>query len=85
MKERVEDLGKLSVMIDQLLEMHGEFEEIYFGRNKDFIDWFGEQDDEKSETVLRKLIYDREILKEKLYKMSEIADGRDNFNAPGSL
>lgn len=85
MKHRLEDLGKISVMIDCLLEILEEFEEVYPGRNKDFVDWFDEQDEEKKETVLHKLVYDRESIKERLYKISEIADGRDNFNTPGHL
>jgi hypothetical protein len=80
MRNRLEDLGRIAVMLDSVIELFDDFEEIYSGRNKDFADWFETQTDVMKEKVLRCLVYDRETVKEKIYAISEIAEGRDRLN-----
>lgn len=78
MRERVEDLGRISVMIDMMLE--AELWDIYAGRNKDFTDYFGGLDQEKQDDLLHNLIYGLSHVKDKLYEVASIADGRDSLN-----
>lgn len=80
MRERVEDLGRIAVMIDVLLD--AELWEFYGGRNKDFEDYFEQQTDEKKSDLLHKMIYGLSYVKDKLYDISAIADGRDSLNEP---
>lgn len=80
MRKRVEDLGRICVMVDDILEY--DVWEIYHGRKKDFIDLFREMDEEKQDNLLHTLIYGLDGVKEKLYKISEIAEGTDRLNEP---
>ncbi len=78
MRERVEDLGRISVLIKSLLE--AEIFDLYQGRNKDFLDYFAELPNEKKDDLLHKWIYGLDELKDKLNAMSDIADGCDMLN-----
>jgi hypothetical protein len=83
MRERIEDLGRISVMIDVLLE--AETWDLYGGRNKDFLDYFSELEEEKKDDLLHKLIYGLSNIKDKLYEISVIADGMDPLNDPPQI
>ena len=83
MRERIEDLGRISVMIDVLLE--AETWDLYGGRNKDFLDYFSELEEEKKDDLLHKLIYGLSNIKDKLYEISVIADGMDSLNDPPQI
>jgi hypothetical protein len=80
MRQRVEDLGRISVLLDQVLELN--IFELYEGRLKDFPDFFEELDEEKKEELLRKLIYGLDNIKDHVYKIKEIAEGQDRLNEP---
>jgi hypothetical protein len=80
MRERVEDLGRISVLIDVLLE--AEVWDLYSGRKKDFCDHFETLDEDKKSDLLHNLIYGLYYVKDKLYDIAHIADGRDLLNEP---
>ena len=79
-RERVEDLGRISVMIDVLLD--AETWDLYGGRNKDFVDYFSNLEEATKDDLLHKLIYGLSNIKDKLYEIANIADGRDSLNEP---
>ena len=78
MKQRIEDLGRLGAMLDQLLEMN--IFDFYHGRNKDFAEQFYEWSPEKQEDILHNLIYGLSDLSDKLHVCREIAYGLDDIN-----
>jgi len=80
MRERVEDLGRISVMVDQVLCL--DVWDLYRGRNKDFEEFFESLDEEKQDELLRNLIYGIAAIKEKLEEISSIAEGTDRLNEP---
>ncbi len=80
MRERVEDLGRISVMIDVLLD--AETWDLYGGRNKDFVEYFSGLEEERRDDLLHNLIYGLSNIKDKLYEIANIADGRDSLNEP---
>lgn len=80
MRERVEDLGRIAVMVDQILNL--EIWDVYHGRRKDFIDIFRGLDEEKQDDLLHRLIYGLDGLKDKLQDISSIAEGTDRLNEP---
>ena len=78
MRKRVEDLGRICVMIDHILEE--EIWDLYQGRKKDFVDDFNEMEEDKQYELLHGLIYGLDGLKDKLYEISSIAEGTDRLN-----
>ena len=78
MRERVEDLGRIAVMVDQILSL--DVWDIYHGRKKDFGVFFRELDEEKQSDLLHNLIHGLDGVKEKLYEVSSIAEGTDRLN-----
>jgi hypothetical protein len=83
MRKRIEDLGRIAVMINNVLDL--EVWDCYFGRRKDFIDHFRGLDEEKQDTLLHKLIYGLDELKDKLCEISSVAEGTDSLNEPPEL
>jgi len=77
-RERVEDLGRIAVMIDSLMEH--EIWEVYMGRKKDFEEFFHNLDEEKQDNLLRSIIYGLETICEKLCEINSIAEGTDRLN-----
>lgn len=80
LRSRLEDLGRICVLLENLLDIHEEFYDIYSGRNKDFVGWFDQLEKERKDEILRSLIYDRFNLQENIYKILEIAKGSDPLN-----
>lgn len=78
MRERVEDLGRISVMVDQVLNL--DVWDLYHGRKKDFEEFFDSLDEERRSELLHNLIYGLDDVKEKLYEVSSIAEGTDRLN-----
>lgn len=78
MRSRLEDLGRIAVLTDNILDM--DLWEVYLGRNKDFVDYFGELADEKKDDLLHNLIYGIDRLKDKIYEINSIASGTDSLN-----
>lgn len=77
MRERVEDLGRIAQIVEQMLGLDL-FEEPRC-KAKDFID-FVEDNEFFKETFLRKIPYSIEEVKDGLYRISCIAEGRDDLN-----
>lgn len=78
MRTRVEDLGRISVLIDNILDL--DVFELYSGRDKDFEDFFGSLEKEKKSDLLHKLIYGLSEVRNNLYIVSSVADGLDALN-----
>jgi len=80
MRQRVEDLGRLAVLIQNLLD-HQLFDEGSLPRRpKDYWEWFTSLSEDKQVDVLHSWAYGIDNLKEKLYEMLSIAEGTDVLN-----
>lgn len=79
-RERIEDLGRLAVHLDIILEKDV-FNEIGC-RAKDFAERFYEKDKESQEDLLRTLAYDLVDIKSELCDCRCIARGEDDLNEP---
>lgn len=78
MRERVEDLGRLSVLLKDALEL--DLFEKPMCRNKDFLDWFDSLNAEDKDSFIHALPYQIQELKEALWEMLTIAEGNDILN-----
>lgn len=78
MRKRIEDLGRIAVLVEKLFDADVWY--VYTGRNKDFVDYFNELDDEKKDDILHKLIYGLDDLKSSISDISLIAEGTDRLN-----
>ncbi len=81
MRHRLEDLGRLAVMIDNLLE-HNLFEDhaLRPGRKKDYDEWFASKTEDQKDDIIHAWVYGLESIGEKLYDMLSIARGTDSLN-----
>lgn len=81
MRHRLEDLGRLAVMIDNLLD-HKLFDDYDLrpGRPKDYHEWFRSKTDEQKDDTLRAWVYGIESIRDKLYELLSIAEGTDLLN-----
>ncbi len=80
MRNRLEDLGRLAVLIDNLLD-HDLFNKEYLPwRPKDYDEWFASKTEDQQDDILRHWVYGIESFKEKLYDMLSIANGTDPLN-----
>jgi hypothetical protein len=80
MRQRIEDLGRLTAMLNTLLD-HPLFEDRPF-RNKEFLDWLAEQSEEKRDDFLHQIPYRIDDIRDELYKLLEISEGTDLLNQP---
>jgi len=85
-RQRIEDLGRLMVMLDYLLE-HDLFDKLFPSneRPKDFIEFKWDvlkKDPEKAEEFLEDIVYAVHSVREKLYECLEVAKGWDTLNDP---
>ena len=78
-RERVEDLGRIAVMVDVILE-HEVFESPYTGRNKDFPEWFETRTPDERHEILTRWVYGIDAISERLCEIREIARGEDVLN-----
>ena len=76
-RERVEDLGRIAVMVDVVLEEQL-FERVCVPKR--YAEWFLGQTAEVQEKELREYAYGVERVSELLYKIQEIARGEDALN-----
>jgi len=80
MRERIEDLGRLAVLLRNLLD-HRIFESDFVpGRRKDYGEWFAQLSEDKKDDVLHEWVYGIDDIKDKLYEMLDIAEGTDPLN-----
>ncbi len=79
MRERIEDIGRLCVMIDKLLEH--ELFNIITCRDKDFVDVFEEMQQEQRDDLLHSIAYGISSVRDELYEMLSIAKGTDPLNS----
>lgn len=79
MRERVEDLGRIQVMISHLLDQDL-FDMISHVRKKDFLDDFSNKSEDERDTFIHQLPYQIEDIQEKLYDILCIANGQDTLN-----
>lgn len=80
MRERVEDLGRLSVLLDNILE-----KEIFSSINcrpKDFAEVFYGKDRETQEDLLRTFAYGISDVESEICECRVIALGQDDLNEP---
>jgi len=82
MRNRLEDLGRLSVMLRNATEM--EIFEDRPCRNKEFTEWVEGLSEEAREDYLHGIPYKLDELQNKLYDMLSIAECRDDLNNPDS-
>jgi hypothetical protein len=78
MRERVEDLGRIVVLVKNIFE--SDLLEGRTIRNKDFVEWFNKQTEETRDEWIHNTIYQIDFLKEKLFEILEIAEGYDSLN-----
>jgi hypothetical protein len=79
MRERVEDLGRIAVMIEHVLDL--DVFCLYSGRNKDFYDYFlSLTDEDRRFELLDGLIRGLSAVRESLSEISAIAEGMDRLN-----
>lgn len=75
MKQRIEDLGRIRVMLEDLLDR--EIMELWGHSAKYFDDWFVEQTEEKKGDIIHDLAYGIRGIHDKLYDILSIAKGDD--------
>jgi hypothetical protein len=80
MRERIEDLGRLAILLDDVLD-HSVWE-VYVGRKKDFIDHLRTLSEDKQYDLLHNLIYGMGAVRERLESLRAIAYGIDSLNDP---
>ncbi len=82
MRHRVEDLGRIAVLIRLL------FDETIFSREhlpcrtKDYYEWFHLLDEERKKEALHAWVYGIVDIMEGLYNILDIAEGADILNQP---
>lgn len=82
MRERVEDLGRLSVILHNLLD-HALFDEANLPRRcKDWPEWWEAMSEENKHDWIHETIYRLEDVQEKILIAKEIANGQDLLNEP---
>lgn len=78
MRQRIEDLGRLAVMLKNLLD--NELFEQRDVRNKDYCTWFNDQTEERRDDIIHGMVYKIDSAKDKIYDMISIAEGSDCLN-----
>lgn len=80
MRQRVEDLGRLAVMLRNLLD-HKLFDRDSLPcRSKDYWEWFSQLSEDRKSEVLYSWVYGIESISESLCEMLDIAEGTDPLN-----
>jgi len=80
MRQRIEDLGRLSILLRVLLD-HDLFDkDLLPNRSKDYSAWFSHMSEEKKDEMIHSWIYGIEDIREQIHLMLEIADGEDHLN-----
>lgn len=74
-RERLEDLGRIRVMLENLSD--NDIFEMYYGRTKDFPEWFREQTSDRQDDILHNVSYGIIEIENKLSECIIIARGHD--------
>lgn len=82
MRQRLEDLGRLSVLIRNLLDhqLLTDRGDLRPSRPKDYDEWFASKTDDQKDDILRAWAYGIEDISNQLYDMLSIAEGTDPLN-----
>ena len=84
-KERIEDLGRIYVHLEQVLDHPmWDFKPAH-SRDKDFAEIFQQQDADKQHDQLHDLAYHMSAMRELLYNMLVIAQGDEESELDGIL
>jgi hypothetical protein len=75
MKNRLEDLGRIRVLIENILE--DDIWNLYGQRTKDFESWFKAQSSDEQGDLIHKIAYSISSYDTKLYEILAIAKGSD--------
>jgi len=86
-RERIEDLGRLAVMLrtiifDGCLQDLGDAGGVRSGRPKSACDFFFALDEEGQRAIIHDLAYGLQTLENALYECLSIADGREEADGP---
>jgi hypothetical protein len=79
-KERIEDLGRLSVLLQQAIDHDIWNIKSSFCRDKEFAEVFMKQETDKQFDLLHDHAYHMSSLLDLIYAMKEIADGDEELN-----
>ena len=77
-RERVEDLGRISVMIRSFIDELEALDKPY--RPKDCHEWFESKTEEQKADIIHSWCYTNDGHINKLYELLAIAEGRDELN-----
>ena len=76
MRHRIEDLGRLAILLDSICEDHFFDEPV---RPKDYVEWFDKRTPEVKADILWQLAHGRQRIKEALAECVLIARGQDDL------
>lgn len=80
MRERIEDIGRILVLIKNLQE-HQIFSEEYLpSRSRDAEEWFDSLHEDKKYDVIRHFCYSLSDLSDKMFDIQMICEGTDYLN-----
>ena len=82
MRHRLEDLGRLAVLLDELLKLELFSKEGHLRpfRNKDYDEWFASKSEDQKDDIIRAWVYGLDDIHEKIYEMLSIAEGKDDLS-----
>ena len=78
MRERLEDIGRILEMVNNL--MNEPVFDLWNQRPKDFFDWYTEQSDDRQCDILNDLAYGIQGISTKLGEIYTVASGQDFLN-----
>ncbi len=80
MRQRIEDLGRLAILLQNLLD-HQLFDEHHLtNRPKHYLEWFDQLSKDKKDEIVRSWAYGIDDLRGKIYDLLAIAEGTDILN-----
>lgn len=81
-RHRLEDLGLLTVLLTEFLKMElfSQEELLRPFIDKDRNGWFGSKSEDQKDDIIRAWVYGLDDIREKIYEMISIAEGKDDLN-----
>ncbi len=82
MRHRLEDLGRLAVLLEELLKLELFSKEGHLSpfRNKDYHEWFASKSEDQKDDTIRAWVYGIDDIRDKIYEMLSIAEGKDELS-----